>query len=240
MVHTELNVPGKNHLIESLPEPERTRLMEKCDTLTLAAGSMLFQANRPIEAAYFPLTGMVSLVGTTEEGHAIEVGTIGNEGIAGGFIALGSDRSASAGMVQCSGDFLRIMVEDLCAELGRSRALNEIVQRFAHALTNQISQSLVCNQTHPIEERICRWLLMAHDRVGRDELDLTQEFIAQMLGIRRPTVTVVAGLIQKAGLTRYSRGRITILDRQGLQDGACECYDIVRREAERLLSAPTA
>jgi CRP-like cAMP-binding protein len=129
-------------------------------------------------------------------------------------------------------------VEDLRAELGRSRALNEIVQRFAHALTNQISQSLVCNQTHPIEERICRWLLMAHDRVGRDELDLTQEFIAQMLGIRRPTVTVVAGLIQKAGLIRYSRGRITILDRQGLQNGACECYDVVRREAERLLSGP--
>jgi CRP-like cAMP-binding protein len=179
---------------------------------------------------------MVSLVGSTQEGNAIEVGTIGNEGVVGGFVALGSDRSASAALVQIGGEFLRITLADFRVELERSRSLAEVVQRFAHALTNQISQSLVCNQMHSVEERICRWLLMAHDRVGKDELDLTQDFIAQMLGIRRATVTVVAGLLQKAGLIQYTRGHITVLDRQGLHAEACECYDMVRRETERLLS----
>lgn len=238
-MHTPLNVPGQNHLVESLPAPERAQFVGRCDKVTLKAQTVLFQANRSIEAAYFPLTGMVSLVGSTREGDAIEIGSIGNEGIAGAFVALGADRSTAAAMIQISGDFLRITLPDLQAELGRSQALNEMLQRFAHSLTNQISQSLICNQTHAVEQRICKWLLMAHDRVSEDELDLTQDFIAQLLGVRRATVTVVAGLLQKAGLIQYSRGHITILDRHGLQAEACECYEIVRRETERLLTPPT-
>jgi CRP-like cAMP-binding protein len=126
-------------------------------------------------------------------------------------------------------------VRDFRLELQRNSVLNHMVHRFAHALTIQISQSVMCNRLHPMEERICRWLLMAHDRAGTDEIMLTQRFIAEMLGIRRPSVTVAAGLLQKAGFIAYSRGQVTILDRAGLEDAACECYAIVDRELEGLV-----
>ena len=127
--------------------------------------------------------------------------------------------------------------KDFLRELKRSSVLREVAQRFAQALMTQISQSVVCNRIHPVEKRICRWLLMTHDRVGLDDMGLTQQFVSQMLGVRRPSVTVVAGALKKAGLIRYSRGKVAILNRKGLEAGACECYQIVRRESERLLAS---
>jgi CRP-like cAMP-binding protein len=235
---SKLNVPGQNHLVALLAEPQRNDLLARARKVGLDVETVLFDANQPIEGVYFPLTGVVSLVVANAHGGTIEVGTIGNEGVAGAFLALGAERAVSRAMVQIAGQFLTLTANDFRAELERSRPLRQIVRRFAHSQSNQLAQCLACNQLHPVEERICRWLLMVHDRVGKDELDLTQEFIAQMLGVRRATVTVVAGFLQRTGLIKYSRGRITIVDRTALEAGACECYGIIKRDIEQLLSAP--
>ncbi len=232
---TRINTPGENHLLSLIPAADRRRVLERCEKVALDIKTVLFEANAPISHLYFPLTGMVSLVMTTPEGDTIEVGIVGNEGVAGTPVALGADTSSSEALIQVTGELLRIKKKDFLRELKRSAALNGAVLRFTNTLMAQISQSLTCNHLHPVEQRICRWLLMTQDRVGAHEMVLTQQFISQMLGVRRPSVTVVAGGLQKAGLIRYTRGRMTILDRKGLEAGACNCYQIVRRTTERLL-----
>lgn len=217
---TRINIPGENHLLSLIPPADRRRVLERCEKVALEIRSVLFEANAPISHLYFPLSGMVSLVMTTPEGETIEVGSVGNEGVVGTPVALGADTSPSEAVIQVAGELLRIKKKDFLRELKRSAALNEAVLRFTHTLMGQISQSLTCNHLHPVEQRICRWLLMTQDRVGAHEMVLTQQFISQMLGVRRPSVTVVAGGLQKAGLIRYTRGRMTILDRKRLEAGA--------------------
>jgi CRP-like cAMP-binding protein len=163
------------------------------------------------------------------------VGTIGNEGMVGTPVFLGSERSPTRAISQVPGEALRMETKFFQEEIKRAGPLHGLVQRYTQAMINQISQSTVCNHRHSVQKRMCRWLLMSHDRVGTDEFQLTQEFLAQMLGVRRPTVTTVACILQKAGLITYRRGIITILDRKGLEAASCECYGVVAKELNRLL-----
>lgn len=171
----------------------------------------------------------------------MEVGTVGNEGIVGVPVFLGAERSPARSFCQVAGQAMKMRVDAFKRSLQECPELNEVVRRYVQATINQFSQSTACNHAHSVQQRMCRWLLMTHDRVGADEFHLTQEFLAQMLGVRRPSVTVAAGILQKAGLISYQRGRIRIADRAGLEAGACECYEVVRQEFDRLFSpAPRA
>ena len=228
---------GENRLLELLPAAERERLLARGQKMHLQRPAVLYELNSEIQEVYFPLSGMISLVISSEEGQTVEIGTVGNEGMLGTQIALGADRSQVEAVIQVTGEFIRMSRADFESELDRGGRLRSVVARFAQALTNQIAQSVLCNRIHSVEERLCRWFLLTHDRAGTDDILLTQHFVAQMLGVRRPSVTVAAGMLQKAGLITYSRGKLTIVDRAGLEAGACECYDIVCQEAARLLKA---
>jgi CRP-like cAMP-binding protein len=234
---TRTHQHGTNFLLSLLPEAERQRLLSKYGTVAMAIETVLYKAGSPIDAVYFPLSGMVSLVIDSAEGETIEIGVVGNEGAVGFGVALGAAVSHNTALIQMAGEFVRIRRDDFLAEFANSAALGALVGRFSLALTAQISQSVLCNHAHPMEERICRWLLMAHDRAGGDEIRLTQRFLADMLGVRRPTVTVAAGMLQKAGYIGYSRGTVRVLDRQGLEDTACECYYVVNQRLCDLLLA---
>ena len=236
---TGLNVSGRNHLLSLLPAVERKRIVERCQRVRLEQHTVVYPAKSDIEHAYFPLSGVVSLMLGSAEGATVQVGMTGNEGMLGVSLVLGVERSQLEAVIQVSGEFMRMARTDLEHELDGGGALRPVVQRFAHTLTNQIAQSVLCNRLHSVEQRLCRWFLMTHDRVGAGAagIFLTQEFVAQMLGVRRPSVTEAVGVLQKAGLVTYSRGRLEILDRKGLETGACECYRIVQQETQRLLLA---
>jgi len=233
-----LHRPGVNRLIEALPAPQAARLASQLEPVDMALGQVLYEYDAPMTHVYFPTGGLVSLVLSSAEGITVEAGVVGNEGMVGTAIYLGATRSPTKAFFQTPGRCLRLRAAVFAEEVHRGGALDSLVRRYTQAMMGQLSQSVLCNRLHSIEERMCRWILMTHDRVGGDELALTQEFIAQMLGVRRPSVTVVAGVLQQAGLIRYSRGRITVLDRTGLEEASCECYGAVRREFEQLLARP--
>jgi CRP-like cAMP-binding protein len=230
-----IHVPGKNRLLAALPRDEYDRLHPNLAKVSLPLKEILYEANGPIPHVFFPLNGVVSLVIIMEGDFSLEVGTIGNEGMVGTPIFLGSESSPTRAISQVPGEALRMEAKVFQEEMKRGGPLYGLVQRYTQAMINQISQSTVCNHRHSVQKRMCRWLLMSHDRVGTDEFQLTQEFLAQMLGVRRPTVSAVAGILQKAGLLTYHRGRLTILDRKGLEAASCECYQVVMEELDRLL-----
>jgi CRP-like cAMP-binding protein len=231
----QVHVPGKNRLLAALPRDEYDRLHTNLEKVSLPLKEILYEANGPIAHVFFPLNGVVSLVISMEGGFTLEVGTIGNEGMVGTPVFLGSESSPTRAISQVPGEALRMEATVFQEEMKRDGLLYGLVQRYTQAMINQISQSTVCNRRHSVQKRMCRWLLMSHDRVGTDEFQLTQEFLSQMLGVRRPTVSAVAGILQKAGLLTYRRGRMTILDRKGLEAASCECYQVVREELDRLL-----
>jgi len=226
---------GESRVLALLPSAERQRILERCDRISLEAKQVLFRSNGAIRHVYFPLSGMASMVLNTPSGMTVEVGTIGNEGMVGMPVYFGANSSPTEGVWQVSGESLRMTAKDFRLEVKRAGDLRSVLQRFSQALMNQISQSVLCSHLHPMEQRLSRWLLMTHDRAGTDEFMLTQQYVAQMLAVRRATVTVAAGMLQKAGLIRYSRGNLTVLDRGRLEESSCECYEIVRRELQRLL-----
>ena len=230
-----IHVPGKNRLLAALPRDGYDRLHPHLEKVSLPLKEILYEADGPIPHVFFPLNGVVSLVIVMEGGFSLEVGTIGNEGMVGTPVFLGSESSPTRAISQVPGEALRMEAKVFQEEMKRGGPLYGLVQRYTQAMINQISQSTVCNHRHSVQKRMCRWLLMSHDRVGTDEFQLTQEFLAQMLGVRRPTVSAVAGILQKAGLLTYHRGRMTILDRKGLEAASCECYQVVREELDRLL-----
>lgn len=185
---------------------------------------------------YFPLSAMVSLVlGDSESQSSIEVGLVGNEGMIGVPAFLGAEKSPTLAVWQVGGDSLKMPAFEFIAATNKDARLRVGVTRYAQALQNQSTQLVLCNNAHSVDERLCRWLLMTQDRIGSDELPLTQEFLSQMLGTRRPSVTVAIGMLEKAGLVEHRRGLIHILNRAGLEDGACECYSALRRTFEELL-----
>ncbi len=229
-----IHVPGENRLLTALPKDEYRRLRPHLEKVPLPLKDILYEANGPISHVFFPLNGVVSLV-IIEGGFTLELGTIGNEGMVGTPVFLGAESSPTRAISQVPGEALRMETKVFQEEMTRGGALHGLVQRYTQAMINQISQSTVCNHRHSVQKRMCRWLLMSHDRVGTDEFQLTQEFLAQMLGVRRPTVSAAAGILQKAGLITYHRGRLTVLDRKGLEAASCECYEVVAKELDRLL-----
>ena len=227
--------PRTNRLLSLLSDDDYDRLRPHLSLTTFEYRKSLYEASRPIEQVYFPVDGVASLVITTADGASAEVGTIGSEGMVGLPVCLGDREAPSSVYVQVPGTALMMDARVFSGELERSPTLKLIMLRYAHAFFNQVAQSAACAHLHRVEQRCCRWLLMTRDRMPSDEFLLTQEFLGMMLGVRRTTVTDVMGSLQKAGLVRYRRGHVSILDREALRLRACECYDISRLEFDRLL-----
>jgi CRP-like cAMP-binding protein len=212
------------------------RVVPQLDVIPLKLKRFLHKAGEPIHEVYFPGGGFISMVTVLNDGGMVEVATIGREGVLGVSALLNGDPSPSAAMVQGETDTCYRMPADVFrAEVDRRDAFHDLMVRYAQALGGFIMQSTACNAVHSVEQRLARWLLLAHDRVGKDEFSLTQEFVAMMLGVSRPTVTVIAGTLQKAGLITYHRGHLTIVDREKLEAASCECY----RTATELLTNVT-
>jgi CRP-like cAMP-binding protein len=220
----------ENRLLAALPDPTRTALIGRAERITLEQKAVLVERGAAVSELYFPLSGLLSIVVRVNDSAAVEVATAGNEGFVGAPAYLGAALSSTEVVVQIPGDALQVPLDALPGEAG------PLLERYIAALMTQMSQSTACNYLHSVGQRLCRWLLATHDRVKGDELELTQEFLAQMLAVRRPTVSEVAGVLQEAGIIEYRRGRIRILDRARLEQGACECYGIVRAELDRVFA----
>lgn len=230
-----IHVRGRNRLLDLLPEADFARLLPVMERGTRKLGDAVFERNQPIAFVDFPLGAVISIVVMMEDGTTVEAGVVGNEGMSGLPLLLGAERSRSRAFYQAPGESLRMPARVFLEEIDRRGVLHDISKRYAQAFLTQVSQSAACNRVHPVEQRLCRWILMSHDRVGADTLMLTQDVMAQMLGVRRASVSVVAAMLRKAGFIRYTRGLLTIVDRPGLEASACECYGVVRAETERLL-----
>lgn len=228
--------PVGNKLLAALPKEEYERLLSKLKPVSLPLKHVILLPNQPLEYVYFLNSGVVSLLTIMGDGGTIEVATVGNEGMVSTSILLGADRVPTEGLVQIPSDALRMKVNVFRNEVTPGSPLHNLLLRYTQALMNQISQAVACNRLHSVEERCCRWLLLTHDRADSDQFPMTQEFLSYMLGVRRASVSVVAAILQKAGLISYHRGKMTVLDRLGLEAGSCECYSTVRNEFDRLLS----
>ena len=227
--------PTGNRLLDSLPRADIERLRPHLEAVSVELMHVIYEPDRPITHVYFPAGCVISLVIYMDDGAAVEMATVGREGMVGLPIFLGADTMPSRAFGQVPGPALKITAAALTEEIERNGPLVRLLNRYTLALFNQVAQTTACNRVHLVEQRCARWLLQTHDRVGSDQFLLTQEFLAQMLGVRRPGVSAAAALLQKAGLIRYARGRITILDRPGLEAAACECYGVIKREFDRLL-----
>lgn len=233
----DLGVTPGNSLLAALPRAEYGRLSPHLELIRLTPGETLYHAGDIARHAYFPNGGMICLLSTTESGRTVEVGMIGNEGMAGIPIILRCGAVPYQVMVQLAGNALRLRGDVLRAEFNRCGHLQDLLLRYTHTLLVQIAQSAACNRFHTVEERLCRWLLVSSERVQTDTVHLTQEFISQMLRVPRTSVTMIAGELQKRGLIRHSRGKIVILDRRGVEDASCECYRLVREGIKHFLAA---
>ena len=227
----------KNRLLSALPSEDRALLAPHLSTVELDKGRLLYDPGDLVDHVYFPNDCLISLLTLMENGAAIESATVGREGALGLMAAVAPRQSLSRAIVQAPGSALRIASGPLHEVWTRSAALRDLADRHNEALFGHTIQSVACNALHAVEARFCRWLLSCHDRIDSNTVNLTQEFLADMLGVQRTTVTAVAGSMQAKGLIRYRRGVVDILDRAGLEAMACECYDTVRRGYERLLPA---
>lgn len=224
-----------NLLLSHLPEEEYQMLRPYLEYVPTPARSILFERGKQIRHVYFPLSGGHSVLAVMEDGAAVEVGTIGFEGMSTVDVLTGSTHATETTICQIPGDSLRIPLEIFNERLGKAPELRRLAYRFLQAYLCQVSQSVACNRLHSTEERFARWILISHDRVKGDTFQLTQEFLADMLGVHRPSVTLIARSFQQAGLLTYRRGVITILDRDGIEESCCECYRAVRNQFEKAL-----
>ena len=227
--------PFHNGLLAALPPEDAARLLPGLQRVELPFDKTLYPSDGALDAVLFVESGMVSLLATLEGGEQVEVGITGREGLVGLPLVFGDDRSITEARVQMEGTALRIGAAALRAAMDESAALRNVLLRYALAFQAQVTMTAACNARHAIEQRLARWLLTAHDRTGADEFDMTHEFMSMMLGVRRPGVSLAAGVLQKAGLIRYARGRMEVTDRHGLEAASCECYHATRREFTRLL-----
>lgn len=230
--------PRHNLLLRSLPEDEFDRLLPALEPVQLDVREQLYERGKAIEDVYFPVDAVLSLLATVEGEAAVEVATIGYEGMGGLPVFLGAAESPHDCYCQIAGTAVRLPTSELRRCLSHDGALHDLLHRYTQATMVQLAQNVACNRLHTTEERCARWLLQTRDRVAADEFSLTQEFLAQMLGVRRGTVSLTAGVLQQAGVIRYTRGRITLLDVDALHEAACDCYDIVQAEYRHLTAAP--
>lgn len=229
----------KNRILAGLPPDELERIQTVLEMVDMPLRKVVIDPNRPIEHVYFMEEGIVSMLGVMEDGTAVETATIGNEGMVGLPVFLGTDRMAAQAFTQVSGHAYRMTVDAFREELARGGTLPGLLGLYTQAIVTLLSQNSACNRVHTAEQRCARWLLLTADRAGRDTVDLTHLFLSQMLGVRRATVTEIAGALQDRGLIDYSRGRITIVDRPGLEAASCECYRVILSEFDRLLGRGT-
>ena len=228
------DVPSRNRILAALPPAEYSRIASDLEPFALATHTVLYEADTPISHVYFPTSGCISMVNVMQEG-AVEVGTIGFEGFAGLPLLLDDDRMPTRAFVQLTGNSYRMQAALFQRSLERNPMFERLLNRHSLALFNQAAQSVACNRLHTLESRCARWLLMTHDRMRMEPFTLTHEFLSYMLGVHRPAVTLAAGVLQRAGLIRYTRGKVTVLDRPGLEAVACACYEVTRKNYERLI-----
>jgi CRP-like cAMP-binding protein len=228
--------PKQNHLLAALPAAEIDRLLPELELVSLPLGRALYEPGEQLQHVYFPTTSIVSLLYVLEDGASAEIAVVGNEGILGISLFMGGETTPSRAVVQSAGHAYRLDAHLLKREFQRAGPVMDLLLRYTQALITQMAQTAVCNRHHSIEQQLCRWLLLSLDRLSTLELKMTQELIANMLGVRREGVTQAAGNLQRAGVIRYNRGRITVLDRERLERSVCECYAVVKAEYDRLLS----
>jgi CRP-like cAMP-binding protein len=226
---------GQNSLISALPVSIREHWLPNLEPVEMRLGEVLYESGATLSHVYFPTTAIVSLLYVFESGASAEIAVVGNEGIVGISMFMGGKSTPSRAVVQSGGHGFRFEAETLEEEFNRAGPVRHLLLRYTQALITQMSQTAVCNRHHSLDQQLCRWLLLSLDRLQGDELVMTQELIANMLGVRRECVTEGAQKLQHAGLIRYARGHITVLDRAGLQKRTCECYAVVKKEYERLL-----
>lgn len=226
--------PLENRLLRGLPKNDFAEIGPHLEQLFLEIKYVIYEPNQPIPYIYFPVSAVCSLLSVMDDGIATEIATVGKEGMLGLPVFLGTDAMPVQSISQVPGEVFRLKTEVLKRVIKHQPALVDILLRYTQALFTQTAQSAACNRRHPIEERCSRWLLMTQDRVQSDSFFLTQEFLAQMLGVRRGTVNLAAGILQKAGLITYNRGIVTVLDRPGLESATCECYRIITDDYNRL------
>ena len=227
--------PRQNHLLRALPEDECERLFPHLELIAMPLGKVLYESGSQLRYVYFPTTSIVSLLYVMADGASAEIAVVGNEGMVGVALFMGGETTPSRALVQSAGHAYRLKGHLLKEEFHRAAALQHLLLRYTQALLTQMAQTAVCNRHHSVDQQLCRWLLLSLDRLPSNKLTMTQELIANMLGVRREGVTESAGKLQEKGLITYSRGQITVLDRPRLEAQACECYEVVKKEFDRLL-----
>jgi CRP-like cAMP-binding protein len=230
------NNPNQNHLLAALPTVEYEHLAANLELVSMPIGKMIYEPNELLQYAYFPTTCIVSLHYVMESGASAETASVGNEGMVGVSLFMGGDTTSSSAVVQTAGFAYRIERRLLKQGFDQANALQKLLLRYTQALMTQMTQTSVCNRHHSIEQQLCRWLLLTLDRLSTNDLIMTQELVASMLGVRREGITEAAGNLQRAGYINYRRGHISIVNRNGLEAHTCECYAIVKKEMNRLLS----
>jgi len=227
--------PRNNFLLAALPDPEWRRWQQLLEKVEMPLGEVLYESGATLTHVYFPTTSIVSLLYVMENGASAEIAVVGNEGLVGVALFMGGESTPSRAVVQSAGHGFRLKAQWMKDEFNRAGPVLHLLLRYTQALITQMSQTAVCNRHHSLDQQLCRWLLLSLDRLRGDELVMTQELISNMLGVRREGVTESANKLQQAGLISYARGRITVLDRAGLEKRTCECYAVVKREYDRLL-----
>jgi len=235
MVALASHSPHQNHLLAALPTSDFQRLASHLELVPMKLGEVLYESGVQLRYVYFPTTSILSLLYVMEDGASAEIAIVGNEGILGISLFMGGETTPSRAVVQSAGHAFRLKAVLLKNEFGRFGPTMHLLLRYTQALITQMAQTAVCNRHHSVDQQLCRWLLLSLDRLQTNELSMTQELIANMLGVRREGVTEAAGKLQDVGLISYRRGRITVLDRPGLEARSCECYQVVKTEFDRLL-----
>ncbi len=233
--HDTANDASPNHLLAALPADVYARLLPALERVPLRLGDALCESGQPAYHAYFPIDAIVSLLYVTVDGASAEIAVVGNEGVVGFALFMGGETTTSRAVVQSAGHAYRVEANLLKAEFYRAGPMQRLLLRYTQALLTQMAQTAVCNRHHTVDQQLCRWLLLSLDRLPSNELVMTQDLIANMLGVRREGVTEAAGKLQQAGLINYRRGHITVVDRAGLEARVCECYAVVKNEFDRLL-----
>jgi CRP-like cAMP-binding protein len=227
--------PRDNHLLDALSASELKRIRRHLELVEMPLGAVVYESGRHISYVYFPTDCIVSLLYVLESGASAEIAVVGNEGVVGVSLFMGGETTPSRAVVQSAGSAFRMSGAVMKQEFTRGRSMQHLMLRYTQALLTQMAQTAVCNRHHSVDQQLCRWLLLSIDRLTAPEITMTQELIANMLGVRREGVTEAAGKLQKAGVISYRRGHIKVLDRPKLEALSCECYEVVRRESDRLL-----